>query len=61
MSRVVNERTITIKVPASLDEGLNRYAARLEAASPGLAPSKSDVVRTLLVQALARAESAEAH
>jgi hypothetical protein len=51
-------KQLAFRVPASMLEQIDAYAAFMAEQSPGLAPSRSDAVRVLLAHALAAHEKA---
>lgn len=53
-------RPAAFRLPVALLNRIDAYAARLQAASPGLNVSRSDALRMLLTQALDRLDAAEA-
>ncbi len=53
-------RTTTIRLPTALLDRLDAHTARMRAQNPGLTLSRSSALRTLLIDALDRAEAADA-
>ncbi len=53
-------RTTTIRLPPGLLDRLDAHASRMRTRNPGLTLSRSAALRTLLIDALDRAEAADA-
>jgi len=49
-----NERLLSVRISESLLARLERYAEKIERDRPGVRVSRSDLVRSLLLQALER-------
>ncbi len=53
----MNDKQVSLRLPADLVDRIDAHAARLTEQSPGMAFSRADVVRMLLTRGMAEAEA----
>jgi hypothetical protein len=52
--RRTHEKTLSVRVTDDVDQAITAHRARLEARTPGILLTRSDVLRSLLLGALAQ-------